>query len=329
MIRMDTEMDEFTKYCGKMQRKPLDETRLYRLMNILSQMANRKRVTVAGLAVQFKVTKRTIQRDLELLTTRDMGFPIYSDNGVYKFEENFSLRKIEVTPDEKFLLTLFYKLFSKTSQPFGLTAKNLLNKVLTESAAPEKTFDSNVLKIIEKEFGDYANQLAVRLENTPYPESFIRKINEYLKMTKQKLHDLGGRDQVAIEFKTSRKYENGKPAATIRIPKAYFKSEIDRFDFSNHEEKREFKIVTYLPNKHIKNFRIALSAHMAFNFWGTHLEVRDITCFDNFAEYLGFPRDSKRFTYEFSHGTRTSKHKILITTARLCWEVDFKKGRVL
>ena len=304
----------------KKKEKPFEEKRMYRLMSVLSQLANRKTVTTAGLSTQFGVTKRTIQRDLMLLMDTGMGFPIYVDNDVYKFEENFSLRKIEVTPDEKFLLTLFYKLFSKVGQPFGSTAKNLLDKVLSASYAPEQSFDQGTVDIIKKEFSDYSNQLAVRLEKTQYPEAFIEKIDEYLRMVKQKLGALSAKDNIGIDFKTVKKYENGEPAATIQIPKAYFKSEIDKFDFSTHEDKRKFQIITYLPSKYIKSFRIALYTHMAFNFWGTHLEVRDVVSFDNFVEYLGFSKESKRFSYEFSHGTCTKKDKILITTATLYWE---------
>ncbi len=318
-------MDKYsllTKNHGKKKDKSPEETRMYRLMSILSQLANRKTVTTAGLATQFGITKRAIQRDIVFLRDLGLGFPIYTDNNVHKFQEDYSIRKIDITSEEKLLLTLFYKLFSKAGQPFGSTAKNLLEKVLSAAYSPEQSFDRRAVEIIEDEVCDCSNQLAVRLENTPYPESFIQKIDEYFKTAKQKLHNLSVKDKVAIEFKTVKKYENGKPAATIRIPKACFKSEIDKFDFSSHESKREFQIITHLPNKYIKSFRFELYAHMAFNFWGTHLEVRDLTSFDDFAEYLGFPKDSKRFTYECSHGTYTKKHKILITTARLYWEKE-------
>lgn len=310
------------RYGKKNKDKSPEETRMYRLMSILSQLANRKTVTTAGLAAQFGITKRSIQRDIDLLSRQGMGFPIYPDNGVHKFQEDFSFRKIDITAEEKLLLTLFYKLFSKAGQPFGSTAKNLLDKVLSASHPTEQPFDQRTVAVIKKEVGDFSNQLAVRLENAPYPKSFIQKICEYLKTAKQELHELSLKDKVAIGFKSVKKYENGKPVASIQIPKTYFKSAIDKFDFSTHEDKREFKVVTYLPNKHIKSFRIALCAHVAFNFWGTHLAARDLTCFDKFAEYLGFSKDSKRFTYEFSHGTYTEKHKILITTASLYWEKE-------
>lgn len=317
-------MDKFALLAKnhKKKDKSPEETRIYRLMSILSQLANRKRVTTAGLAAQFGVTKRSIQRDIDLLGRRGMGFPIYPDNGVYKFQEDYSIRKIDITSEEKLLLTLFYKLFSKAGQPFETTAKNLLDKVLSASFPAEQSFDQKAMEIINKEIDGFSNQLAICLESDSYPESFIKNIDEYLKATKQKLRELGAKDQIAIEFKNVKSYENGKPAATIRLPKAYLKSEIDKFDFSKHEDNREFYIQTYLPNKYIKSFRITLSTHMAFNFWGTHLEVRDITCFDKFAEYLGFPPDSKRFSYEYSHGTCSPKHKILITTASMCWEME-------
>ena len=317
-------MDKYsllTKNHGKKKEKPLEKTRMYRLTSILSQLANGKTVTTAGLATQFGITKRMIQRDI-MLIERGMGFPIYPGNGVYKFQENFSLRKIDVTPDEKLLLTLFYKLFSKAGQPFGSTAKKLLDKVLSASYPTEQSFDQRAVEIIKKEVSGFSNQLAVCLENTPYPECFIKKIDECLITTKRKLHELGVKDNVSIEFKAVKKYESGRSAATIQIPKTYLKSEIDKFDFSTHEDKRKFQIITYLPNKYNKNFRIALCVHMAFNFWGTHLEVRDITCFDKLAEYLGFPQGSKRFSYEWSHGTCTPKHKILITTANIYWEME-------
>lgn len=306
----------------KKKERPFEEKRLYRLMSMLSQLAGRKTITTAGLAAQFKVTKRTIQRDLMLLMDPGMGFPIWIDNGIYKFEEGFSLRKIDITPEEKFLLTLFYKLFSKAGQPFDSTAKHLMDKVLLSSYIPDQPFDEKIKEIIKKEFNGYSDQLAARLQNMKCPESFIKKIDEYLRVTKQRLSVLSDKDKVSIEFKTFRKYENGSPVATIRIPKTYFKSEIDKFDFLDNQDKREFQIITYLPNKYVKRFRIVLHAHMAFNFWGTHLEVRDVTAFDNFAEYLGFSGESKRFSYEFSHGTCTKKDKILITTARLYWEKE-------
>lgn len=316
---MNKSLSRLKRY--KKKAKLLEKTRLYRLMSILSQLSNRKIVTTAGLAEQFNVTKRSIQRDIQLLDT-DFGLPIYLEGNIYKFQEDFSLRKIDVTSEEKLLLTLFYKLFSKVGQPFDATAKNLLDKAMLSSSAPDQSFDEKSIGVIKKEFIDYSRQLATQLKKIKYPEAFTKKINEYLRLMQQKLNELGIKDRVDIEFKKLKSYKSGEPVAIIKIPKTYFKSEIDKFDFSDHEDKRKFQIITYLPNKYIKSFRIALYVHMAFNFWGTHLKVRDVTCFDAFAKYLGFPDESKRFVYEFSHGTNTKTDKILITTASLYWEQE-------
>ena len=297
------------------------DKKIFRLVSIITKLANRNPVTTADLAGEFKVTTRTVQRDLQLLL--EAYWPICLDNGSYKFEDGFSLRKITVTPEEKFLLTIFYRLFSKVGAPFNKTANDFLNKVIIPSKnAADYTYDDKTIEIIKKEFSDFSNQLAIRLEKSEYPKSFIKKIDQYLLEVSQKLKTLGIKDTVNIQTKLIKGYENGQPVASIKVPKTYFKDKIDDFDFSTHEDKREFQIKTYLPNKFFKSFRISLELHMAFNFWGTHLKAQQITCFDKFAQCLGFQKDTKLFTYEFSHGTYSKKHQILITTASLRWEKE-------
>jgi len=296
------------------------EKKIFRLMFILNRLTSREMVTPSILASEFNVTVRTVQRDLEMLSMT--GFPLFSENGSYKFIDGFSLRKISVNPDEKFLLLLFYKLFSKIGQPFDAAAKNLLDKMLLSSDKEDQSFDKKATDIIKKEFGEFSEQLAVKLEHSNYPQVFIKKVDEYLFEVNRKLKVLSVKVKVDMKCKSINKYENGKQVAIIQIPKTYFKDKIDKFDFSTREDNREFQIKTYLPNKFFKSFRISLSLHLAFNFWGTHLKARQITCFDDFAIYFGFPKELKRFTYEFSHGTNTKEHKILITTAFLHWEKE-------
>ncbi len=308
---------------GRKKKKAYDE-KLRRLVTIISQLANGGTVTAAELAGQFKVSKRTIQRDMEFLS--EINWPIYPDNGTYKFTEGFSLRKITVTPEEKFLISLFYRLFSQAKQPFSETAKNLLDKVVIASDRNDPLFDEissqYKKKVVEEEIANFSDLLAVRLENLNYPQSFVRKIGAYLDDVEQKIKTLSAKDSVDIKTRFIRKYENNKPVALIWAPKTYFKDDTLKFDFLTNKKDREFQIRTHLPNKYIKSFRISLSLHMAFNYWGTHFKARDLTCFDDFAKYMGFPAESKRFVYEFSHGTHTKKHQILITTASLYWEKE-------
>ena len=137
------------------------EKKIFRLMFILNRLTSREMVTPSILASEFNVTVRTVQRDLEMLSMT--GFPLFSENGSYKFVDGFSLRKISVNPDEKFLLLLFYKLFSKIGQPFDAAAKNLLDKMLLSSDTEDQSFDKEATEIIKKEFGKFSEQLAVKL----------------------------------------------------------------------------------------------------------------------------------------------------------------------
>jgi hypothetical protein len=300
------------------------DKKIFRLIFVLNRLSNRERVTTADLAREFNVTIRTVQRDLELLSMT--GFPLSLDNGSYKFEEGFSLRKISVTPDEKFLLMLFYRLFSQADKPFNVTAKSLLDKVLVSLDKKDIVYDEissqYKKKVLKEEFNNFSDSLAVRLEDCKYPQSFVEKIDSYLTELSRKIEALNIKDKVGIKVEFTQQYENKKPIAILRVPKSYFKDNTSKFDFSTHKKEREFMIKTHLPGKFRKSFRISLYLDMFFNFWGTHLKTRQITFFDNFAEYLGFPKDLKQFNYEYSYGGGRVNQTVLVTRASLIWEKE-------
>jgi len=291
------------------------DKKILRLMFILNRLSSKETVTTPTLAQEFNVTTRTVQRDLELLS--QTGFPTFFDNGTYKFTDGFSLRKINITKEEKFLLMLFYKLFSKIGQPFNVTAKNLLDKILSSSNSNEDTFDKRSVGIINEEFGEFSNKLAVRLENSEYPKAFIKKIDEYLLEVRQKLDVIRSTDKVNMQLKVMKKHENGKPAAVVIVPKAYFKDKINKLDPFPTVKERNLLIKTYLPNKLFRTFRIELYMDLYFKFWGTHFKSRQITCFDKFAGDLGFSKNLKLFNYEYSYGG--GREGVLITRASLSW----------
>jgi len=306
-----------------MKRNPYSE-KMYRVFHILNRLSNGKPVTAVGLAKEFGFTVRTVQRDLELLLVA--GFPLRFDGRAYSFEEWFSLRKISVTPEEKFLLMLFYRLFSQTEKPFNLAAKKLLHKVLEapedkSEQAGEELFDAK-RQILKEEFTDFSDLLATRLENAKYPKVLVDKVDACVDEIKEKARALSVMDKVAISVHATGQYENGKPIASIRVPKAYFKDETARFDFSPQERDREFAVITHLPSKFHKTFKISLRLDMFFEFWGTHFKVKQITGFDRFAHSLGFPKNIKRLEYHASHGAHTNKHQLLITRASLNWEKE-------
>ena len=53
--------------------------RIYRLLGLLSVLAEVEHITVQELAVRFEVSRRTILRDIE--TLNDAGFPVASRSG--------------------------------------------------------------------------------------------------------------------------------------------------------------------------------------------------------------------------------------------------------
>ncbi|MCX5706002.1 MAG: HTH domain-containing protein [Candidatus Omnitrophica bacterium] len=300
------------------------DKKIFRLLFILNRLANQEIVATTSLAEEFNVTVRTVQRDLELLSMT--GFPLSLNNGTYKFEEGFSLRKISVTPEEKFLLMLFYRLFSQTDKPFIDIAKNLLDKVLVSSDKKDILFNEISSKykknVLKEEFTNFSDSLAVRLENCKYPQSFVEKVDSYLAKIKEKINALNTKDKVGIKAEFTRQYENNKPVATMWVPKSYFNDNTAKYDFSTHKKEREFTVRTHLPGKFRKSFRISLHLDMFFNFWGVHFKARQITCFDDFAAHLGFPKELKLFDYDSAHGTRGNKHQLLITHGSLNWEKE-------
>ena len=301
------------------------DKKLLRLVYIITRLSDRGgTLTTADLVKEFNVTKRTIQRDVELL--RKMHWPIDSDNCIYKFDDMFSLRKINVTPEEKFLLMLFCRLFSQVKEPFNAIAKSLLDKVLIASDQYDSIFDeiSSRYKreIIEKKFTHFADELAITLEDLKYPPAFIKKIGAYLDELEQKIKVLCSKDKIDINVRFSRKYENNKPVAVISVPKTYFNDNTLKHDFSTHIKEREFLITTALPGKFHKSFRISLHLRMVFDFWGTHFKSRDITCFDEFAKYIGFTKNDKVFNYKCSYAAHCKSHRLLITEASSSWQKE-------
>ena len=73
-----------------------------RLFEIVHLLMNKKRVTANELAEHFEVSKRTILRDIDTLTTA--GIPIYTiqgkGGGIF-IQDNFVLNKTLVSEDEK------------------------------------------------------------------------------------------------------------------------------------------------------------------------------------------------------------------------------------
>ena len=296
------------------------DKRMFRLYRILAKLNDQKVVTTRDLAQEFNVDIRTIQRDLSLLSADSQGgFLIDSFNGGYKFHEGFSLGKVVVTPEEKFLLTLFYKLFSKIGQPFNIAAKNLLDKILVLSDDSDQGFDDKSIKAIKYEFKNFSSSLALKFKKTDYPQDFIVGVKNMMSEIKANVEALNSKDSINILSKFTKEYKAGEPVAIIQVPKACFKSNpLVRYEYCKEEKNLEFLIKISPPNSHGIS-SMSLFLYIYFNYWGAHEKPRKLTCFDDFVEYLGFPKGSRIFRSEYSWGAEKGS---LITRALLFWKKD-------
>ncbi len=296
------------------------DKRMFRLYRILAKLNNQEVVTTSDLSKEFNVDIRTIQRDLNLLASdSEGGFLIDSFNGEYKFREGFSLGKVVVTPEEKFLLMLFYKLFTKIGQPFNTTAKSLLDKILVLSDNSEQGFDDKSIKAIKYEFKNFSSSLALKFKKAEYPQDFIVGVKKKMSEIKANVEELSSKDGVNILSKFTKEYKAGEPVAIIQVPKAYFKGNpLLRYEYCKGEKNLEFLIKISPPNSHGIS-SMSLFLYIYFNYWGTHTKPRKLVCFDDFVEYLGFPKGSRIFRYEYSWGAEKGS---LVTRALLFWKKD-------
>jgi gas vesicle protein len=274
------------------------------------------------LAEEFNVTMRTVQRDLELL---DMaGFPIIPEDDKYKFMNGFSLQKISVTPTERFLLNIFFELFSKAGEPLDSAAKGFLNKLLLapKDAGSMEGVDDRKKKIIRKEIGELSKSIEAKLEDLRYPPVIKGKIQEFLDNLEGRVKALAKKNEADITFKRTAIYEQPKSVAAISVPKDYFKDSYSKLDFEPKNKYRVFEIKILMPNKQFRSLRAVLMIDMCFKFWGPHLKTRKLVCFDDFAGYLGFGKKGKELHYEASYGSSNENVDILITRAGMSWMED-------
>lgn len=103
--------------------------RVDRLMNIILHIQSKKYVTSEFLASKFKLSLRTIYRDLKALN--EMGVPIYheKDKG-YTFVKGYFLPPLHFTTEEANSLILLISLANKfTDKDITYSATSALNKI--------------------------------------------------------------------------------------------------------------------------------------------------------------------------------------------------------
>lgn len=107
------------------------DIRILRLVTILRKLDDEGEVRTADLAAEFRVSQRSVQRDIEVLSKA--GFPLVSpDKGIHTFTEGFSLKKMHMTPEEASLLSFFHEVAASFGSAFDKTYSVIFKKVVQQ-----------------------------------------------------------------------------------------------------------------------------------------------------------------------------------------------------
>ena len=111
------------------------DKKIFRLVYILNKLDTENKVLTSKLAIEFNVSPRTVQRDLELLNMT--GFPLCSsEKGCNSFAEDFSLKKILLSKEEASLLSFLYDTAKPLGKNFIDSFNDILRKVLLKATEP-------------------------------------------------------------------------------------------------------------------------------------------------------------------------------------------------
>jgi hypothetical protein len=295
------------------------DKKIFRLLYILNKLNSGSPVRTLDLASEFNVTTRTVQRDIMLLST--VGFPLVSDESGHRFMKEFGLRKIVVTPEEKLLLELFYKLFSRTGEPFSSATKSLLDKIFISSNRNLDDSGSSFYEkksLIEQKVGEFSKSLAIDLQKIPDSTAVRKAIEEFKTNLKNRVKLLKKNKKSHIKFSFLRNFKKPNLICSVIVPKSYFSDPYRHLYFSHREDYFVFEFFVTHPNK--LNQRLQIEAHLAINyrFFGPFIKPNKIACFDNLMTSLGFSNKEKVANYEFSYGNE----KLLITRMLIAWYKD-------
>jgi predicted DNA-binding transcriptional regulator YafY len=110
------------------------DKKIFRVWHILNRLDSRKKVSTRQLSEEFNVSRRTIQRDLQLINLT--GFPITtSENGLHSFSEGFSLKKMEMSEEEASLLSFLCEIARSLGDNFEESFRGILRKVISKECS--------------------------------------------------------------------------------------------------------------------------------------------------------------------------------------------------
>ena len=117
--------------------------RLNRLVEILRIMSSSKKMTVRDFQDHFGISDRTVFRDMAAL--QEAYFPVYLDSelGTYRFADDFSFKKIDLTKNEIRALLASRAVVSKLGAGVSTAFDNLMKKVQTDTGCKTQQRISN------------------------------------------------------------------------------------------------------------------------------------------------------------------------------------------
>lgn len=115
---------------GKADKTNQYDKKIFRLLYILNKLDTERRISTSEMAMEFNVTPRTVQRDIELLSMT--GFPLVSlEKGVHTFTEGFSLKKLMLSTEEASLISFLYEIAKSLGENFEDSFRDIFKKVLS------------------------------------------------------------------------------------------------------------------------------------------------------------------------------------------------------
>ena len=285
-----------------MKSKQYDK-KMFRLIAILNQLNTSGFVKTVDLAKEFNTNIGTIQRDIALLN--EVGFPMIGEYGKYTFMEGFSLRKIKVTPEEKYLLTLLCRIFSGDDTPLHKSSQNLLNKVLVESKGKN---DSDVdlpnrkRVILERQIEDLSKTVQVGCQDDPCSESFEREVEMLDVHLKNECKAIKIKDGFDLKVVPELNHKEPRLFCSVLVPRKYIQLPSTAL-VSGGDRPEPFQIdfQRMPPDAIYDMFYIEANINLITNLFGPFIEPKKFTCFDVLMGRFGFPVKNKLVDYEYSY----------------------------
>ncbi len=128
---------------------------MYRLVGILKKLNNQEKVTKKELAKEYGVSERTIQTDINQRLSRI--FPIKLEKGVYRYKDNFDLKKL-INAEELVILEMLKSISKSFGTNFEMKATKMLDKfcnidenfILSKMIMEDLDTHLEIVKILQK-----------------------------------------------------------------------------------------------------------------------------------------------------------------------------------